>query len=122
MEGGEQIMLGPLMSWFPPEVWLALASVFTAGAIDALLSVLLILMGKSDRPFEWRRVPQFLVSNAMWPAIGLVVAGALVKYYPDLRDGYLGVTVAANLWLARDWRSKFNVLVGIKPSDMLSNR
>ncbi|HEY3367063.1 MAG TPA: hypothetical protein VGK74_18575 [Symbiobacteriaceae bacterium] len=115
-------MLGSLMSWLPPEVWLALASVFTAGGIDALLSVLLTLTGKSDRPFEWRRVPQFLVSNVMWPAIGLVVTGALVKYYPDLRTGYLGVMAAADLWLAKDWRAKFNVLVGIKPSNMLSNR
>lgn len=109
-----------IVAWFPSEVILALTSILIAAAIDAGLTAMLALRGKLGEPFSWRKFPQFLVTNVLWPAIGLIVGGALVKYYPDLKEGYFAVTAALDIWLAKDWRVKFNVLVGIKIPETLT--
>lgn len=103
-----------IMAWFPVEVRLALSSILIAAGIDAALTAVLALQGKIGEPFSWRKLPQFLLSNVLWPAVGLIIGGALVKYYPDVREVYFGVTAAVDLWLARDWRNKFNCVIGIK--------
>lgn len=103
-----------LIALFPKEVLLALTSILVAAGIDAGLSAVLAIQGKRPEPFQWKRLPQFLVTNALWPALGLIVGGALLKYYPELREPYFLVTAGVDAWLAKDWRSKFNLLIGIK--------
>lgn len=111
-----------IVAWFPKEVILALSSIVVAAGIDAGLTALLALRGKLGVPFSWKKLPEFLVTNVLWPAVGLLVGGALVKYYPDLTEGYFAVTAALDLWLAKDWRAKFNVLVGIRLPETLLNK
>ena len=108
-----------IIAWFPKEVYVALAAIVASGAIDALLTALLAIQGKLGQSFSWRKVPEFLLTNVLWPAIGLIVGGAILKYYPDLSTGYFGVTAAVTAWLGKDWRKKFNVLVGVKLPDTL---
>lgn len=106
-----------LVFLFTPEVKVALVAVFTAAGIDAGLTVLLAAMKRLDAPFDWRKVPQFLLTNVFPFALGLVLAGVLLQFYPDLNEVYFATTAGITAWLAKDWRAKLKKLIGLTMPD-----
>lgn len=112
-------MLSVIATWFGPELWIALTEITVAAGIDALLTVALILMGRLAIPFSWRKVFQFLGTNVAPYAAALILGAVLTRYMPELREEYLIAATGVAAWLARDWRAKFTVLIGVKSPETL---
>ena len=116
--------MSAIANWFGPELWIALYAIFTAAGIDAVLTIALAVTGKVAKgvPFEWKRIPQFLLTNVLPYAVGLILGAVLTKYQPELKTEYLVAAAGVSAWLARDWRAKFTILMGFKAPDTLDKQ
>lgn len=112
------MLLHWIATWFGPELRIALSELAIAALVDLVLTLALVLTGKYGQKFDWRRVPQFLITNLPY-VVGVILGAVLVKFFPELRQEYLVAATGLAAYLARDWRAKFTVLTGFKPPDSL---